>query len=104
MNTKLFERREIMRFDDKTFFNTILGFENHWYYSPHHTYSGEEILNKNHLKCNVIDGSLVNGLRKPIYLSFVLDKMSGFKVLCEAATFRKIKLFCFDYNNSFFRG
>ena len=89
MNTKLFERSKIMRFDDKAFFNTSLGFEFHWYHSPHHVYSGEYILNKNHLKCNVIDGSIVNGLREPIYLSFVLDKMSGFRVFCEPATFRK---------------
>ena len=41
MNTKLFERSKIMRFDDKTFFNTILGFELHWYYNPHHKYSTE---------------------------------------------------------------
>ena len=71
MNTKLFERSKIMRFDDETFFNTILGFEFHWYYSPHHTYSSEYILNKNHLKFNVIDGSTVNGLPEPIYPIFV---------------------------------
>ena len=79
MNTKLFERSKITRFDDKTFFNNILAFEFHWYYSPHHTYSVEQILNKNHIKCNVIDDSIVNGSREPIYLSFVLAKMSGLK-------------------------
>ena len=89
MNTKLFERSKITRFDDKTFFNTHLGFEFHWYHSHHRTYSSEKILNKNHLKCNVIDGSIVSGLQEPSYLSFVLDKMSGFKVICEPATFRK---------------
>ena len=72
MNTKLFERSKIMRFDDKTFFNNILGFEFHWYFSPHHTFSGEKILNKNHLKCNVIAGSIVKGLGEPIYFSFCL--------------------------------
>ena len=32
------------------------------------------ITTKIHLKCDVIDGSVVNGLRQPILYSFVLDK------------------------------
>ena len=32
----------------------------------------------------------MNGLREPIYFSFVLDKTSGFKVFCEPATFKKL--------------
>ena len=32
---------------------------------------------KIHLKCDVIDGSVVNGLRQPILFSFTLDKPSG---------------------------
>ena len=32
---------------------------------------------KIHLKCDVIDGSVVNGLRQPIIYSFVLDKAPG---------------------------
>ena len=80
-----------MRFDDKTFFNTILGFELHWYYNPHHRYSREQNTNEKHLKCNVIEGSVVNGLQESIFLSFVSDKMSGFKVFFEPETFRKLK-------------
>ena len=45
------------------------------------------------MKCAVIDGSVVDGLRPPILFSFVLDKPSGFKVFCEPDTrhYEKIK-------------
>ena len=44
------------------------------------------------MKCDVIDGSVVNGVRQPILFSFVVDKPSGYKVLCESETihFKKI--------------
>ena len=42
--------------------------------------------NKIHLKCNIFDGSLVNGLRQPILYGFVLDKLLGYKVFCEPET------------------
>ena len=34
-------------------------------------------IDKIHLKTNVIDGSVVNGLREPVLFSFVLDKPRG---------------------------
>ena len=40
-------------------------------------------INKIHLKCNCIDGSIVNGLREPILFSFNLDKPPGFKIFKE---------------------
>ena len=42
--------------------------------------------NKIHSKCDVIDGSIVNGIRQPILYSFVLDKKPGYKVFCEPDT------------------
>ena len=46
--------------------------------------------NKIHLKCDAIDGSVVDGVRQPILNSFVLDKPSGYKVFCEPeATHKK---------------
>ena len=39
-----------------------------------------------HLKCDVIDGSIVDGLRQPLLYSFVLDKPSGYGVFCEPET------------------
>ena len=56
---------------------------------------------KIHLKCDVSDGSLVNGSRKPILYSFVLDKPSGYKVFCEPETihYKKNKQICSEYYN-----
>ena len=41
---------------------------------------------KIHLKCDVIDGSVVCGLRQPILYNFVSDKQLGYKIFCEAET------------------
>ena len=47
------------------------------------------------MKCDVIDGSVLNGVRQPIFLSFVLDKKQVFKVFCEPETihYKKINKF-----------
>ena len=42
-----------------------------------------------HLKCDVIDGSVVNGIREPRPFSFISDKPNGFKVFCEPETIHK---------------
>ena len=88
-----------LRFEKKSFFNTLLGFEPYWDYKPIYSnhprnptaYIGNKTLNlsttnKIHLKCDIIDGSVVNGLRQPILYSFVLDKLPGYKVFCEPET------------------
>ena len=72
------------------FFNTCLGFAPYWNYEPTDTihvdssgvYTSDKILNlstidKIHLKCDVTDGIIQNGLRQPILFSFVLDKKLG---------------------------
>ena len=38
------------------------------------------------MKCDVIDGSVVNGLRQPILYSFKLDKRPGYEVFSEPET------------------
>ena len=38
------------------------------------------------MKCDVIDGSVVNGSRQPILYSFVLDKPAGYKVFSQPET------------------
>ena len=45
------------------------------------------------MKCDAIDGSVVDGVRQPIIYSFVLDKPSGYKVFAEPETilYKKIK-------------
>ena len=44
------------------------------------------------MKCDAIDGSVVNGVRQPILYSFVLDKPAGYKVLCEPETIHYKKI------------
>ena len=38
------------------------------------------------MKCDCIDGIVLNGIRQPILFSFVLDKKPGYKVFCEPET------------------
>ena len=38
------------------------------------------------MKCDVIDGSVLNGVRQPFLYSFVLDKLPGYKVFCDPET------------------
>ena len=49
-------------------------------------------INKIHLKCDVIDGSVVNGIREPILISFILDKPPRYKVFCEPEKIHHKKL------------
>ena len=88
------------------FFNTLLGFTPYWDYKPTNAihedspgvYTSDKILNlctigKNHLKCDIIDRSILDGCRHPILSTFVLDRPSGYKVFCEPEIihYRKIK-------------
>ena len=80
-----------IRFDEKSFFNTILGFNPGWDYKHYNKYTSQKLVNlgstnKIYLKCDCIDGSVVNGLRQPILYSFVLDKLPGYKVFSEPET------------------
>ena len=99
MKTKLDVKSGIIaiRFDENSFFSTILGFTAGWDYKHYSKYISQKIVslsntNKIHLKCDVIDGSVVNGLRQAILYSFVLDKKPGYKIFSEPETihFKKI--------------
>ena len=90
MKTKLVVRDGIIaiRFDEKSFFSTILGFTPGWDYKHYKKYTSQKVVNlgntnKIHLKCDCIDGSVVNGLRQPILYTFVIDKLPGYKVFSE---------------------
>ena len=81
MKTKLAVKPGItaVRLEEVSFFSTILGFNHGWDFKHYNEYLSQEILNlsttkKVHLKTNVIDGSVVNGLKQSILYSFVLDK------------------------------
>ena len=88
-----------LRFNEKSFLHTVLKFDPYWDYKPTNafnsiapgTYVNDRVLNLNtinkiHLKCDCIDGSNQDGLRQPILFSFVLDKPSGYKIVCEPET------------------
>ena len=97
--TKLFARYGIMalRFDEKSFFNTILAFTSGWDYKSYNNYTSQKTVNlgstnKIHLKCDCIDGSIQNGLREPILYSFVLEKLPGYKVFSEPETIHYKKI------------
>ena len=44
------------------------------------------------MKCDIIDGSVLNGVRQTILYSFVLDKLPGYKVFCEPGTIHYEKI------------
>ena len=80
-----------IRFEENSFFSNIRGFTPGCDYKHYNEYISQKFLkvgstNKIHLKCDVIGGSVVNGLKQPLLFSFVLDKPSGYKVLCEPET------------------
>ena len=98
----------VIRFHEKLFFTSKLGFTPGSHYKHYNKYISQKIVNfsntnKIHLKCDCIDGSIQNGLRKPILFSFVSDKPSGYKVFCEPETIHYIKKICFQYYNFLFR-
>ena len=103
-----------LRFVEKSFSITLLSFTPYWDCKPNNAvhvdnpgvHTSEKDLNlcttkKLQLKCDVIAGSIVDGLRQPVHFSFVLDKPSGCKVFCEPETlhYKKNKEICFDYYN-----
>ena len=99
MKTKLVVNNGIIaiRFDEKSFFSTVLGFTPGWDYKHYNNYTSQKVVNlgstnKIHLKCDCIDGSVVNGLRQPILYSFVLDKLPGYKVFSEPETIHYKKI------------
>ena len=99
MKTKLAIKSGIIaiRFDEKSFFSTVLGFTPGWDYKHYNKYTSQKVVNlgstnKIHLKCDCIDGSVLNGLRQPVLCSFVLDKLAGYKIFSEPETIHYKKI------------
>ena len=103
MKTKLVVRFGIIaiKFDEKSFFSTVLCFPSGWDYKHYDLYTSQKNLNlgstnKIQLKCDIIDGSVVNGLTQPILFSFVLDKYHDTKCFANLKQFiikKRIKVF-----------
>ena len=95
-----------LRFDKQSFFHTLLGFSPYWDYKPNNSnhvlipgvYPSDKIIlnintiDKIHLKCDCIGGSIQDGLRQPILYSFVLDKPAGYKIFSEPETIHYKKI------------
>ena len=74
------------RFNENSFFNTILGFCPKWDYKPNFEFFSKNELKvtsikKVHLKSDCVDGSKINSFREPIPYSFFLDKSARFKIV-----------------------
>ena len=91
-------------FTKKSFFHTILGFVQSYSVELGNiegfiqlipgSYKGDKPINitgidKIHLKCDCIHGSIVNGIREPILYSFALSSPPGHKIYKEP----RVKLF-----------
>ena len=97
---------QTLKFTNKSFFYTILGFTQSHSYPLDHIHidgfyqliagsyeSDKPILitsnDKVHLKCDCIDGSIVNGIRESVLYSFALDQPPGHTIYNKP----KVKLF-----------
>ena len=66
--------------------NKVLGFTNKDYKAATHTSEKPfmiTITDKVHLKCDCVDGSIVNGIREQILFSFNLSAPPGYKIIKE---------------------
>ena len=99
MKTKLVVIDDIfaIKFNENSFFSTILGFTSGWEYEHYIEDTSQNIVNFSttieiHLKKDVIDVSVANGSRQAILYSFVLNKKPGYKVFCEPETVQYKKI------------
>ena len=98
------EINQTLIFTEKSFFYTILGYTQSRSYplediDGHYqiiagSYTSDRPINitgidKVHLKCDCIQGSIVNGIREPILYSFALSSPPGYKIYKEP----RVKLF-----------
>ena len=98
------KNNQTLIFTSKSFFYTILGFtQSHqgplndiegFYQILPGSYESDKPINitgidKIHLKCDCIQGSIVNGVREPILYSFALSSPPGHKIIKEP----RVKLF-----------
>ena len=81
-----------MGFDENSFFSTALSVPPYWVHESQNENVAEKITNlsstnKIALYCDVIDGSIQDGIRQPILFSFVSNKPSGYIIFFEHETF-----------------
>ena len=79
------KRQELMK---NRFSIQYLVLHHFWIVHLLNAYTSENFLNlgtkkKFHLKYDFFDGSVVDGIQKPIIFSFISDKQNGLKVFCD---------------------
>ena len=106
-------------FTEKSFFYTILGFTRSrsypvddidgFYYLIAGSYKSDKSINitgidKIHIKCDCIQGSIVNGAREPILYSFALSSPRGHKIYKEPRSklFKKVNKSVLSHITFFF--
>ena len=98
--------RSIIKSSNPFYFNSdlnlLLGFTEKNYSSGTHKSEKPVMItsvDKVHLKCDCIDGSIVNGRREQILFSFDLDSIPGYKIRKEPTTilYKKINKNRLDY-------
>ena len=80
---------KLFRFNEKSFFNTIIGLSPLWDYKPNLEYFDRNelditLIDNIYLKSDCIDGSFLNGYGEPILYGFTSDKPPGFKIFLRA--------------------
>ena len=113
------EINQTLIFTEKSFFFTILGFAQSrsyplddidgFYQITAGSYKGDNSINiigidKIHLKCDCIQGSIVNGITEPILYSFALSSPPGHKIYKEPRVklFKKVNKFVLSHITFYF--
>ena len=91
----------MLKFDEKSFRNILLGYTSYWEYKPTNAFHGDSpgvytsekfiklsTKDKTQSNCEAIGRSLVNGVRETVLYSFALDKPPGYKIFFKPETIR----------------
>ena len=80
-----------IRFDENSYFKIIPRFTPQWDYKHYKEHVGRKIikvitLDNFYIRCDCDDGSVINGIRQPKLLRFLILQPPGFRVFCETET------------------
>ena len=96
MKTNLLTNKKLW-FDNIFFFISFLWYLPYWDYNNDDDYVSKRItdsgmIDKFPLKAGCVNGSILNGNKKPVLFCFVLNKPLGYKIFCSPETvhFKKI--------------
>ena len=106
MKRKL-ERRIVLWFDERSFFNVIKGCKLYCDYKPNRIFSVIKwsifTFDKVNLRCDCFEGNFVNGISQTSTFNFALQKPPGLKSRCEPQTIQYRKLNKINLNETMIR-